>query len=59
MSESTGRNSNDLIMELVQLHIKQAHLEGTPVQAEQLEEIFLKYYELIDNPVKKLREIKN
>lgn len=59
MSESnTGRNSNDVIMELVNLHVKLSHNEGNPVSADELEDVYLKYFSLLTNRNEKLAEVK-
>lgn len=59
MSESnTGRNSNDVILELVNLHVKLSHNEGNPVSADELEDVYLKYYELHVNRKEKLTKMK-
>jgi hypothetical protein len=43
----TGRNKYDMIMELLALHVKQADYLGEPVKADEIKELFNKYYALV------------
>jgi hypothetical protein len=45
----TGRNRNDVIMELITLHVQQAAYHGNPVTPEEIQQLFEKYYSLVRN----------
>lgn len=47
METKTGRNNMDVIMELVDLHIKATERSRESVTAEDIEGIYLKYHKLI------------
>lgn len=49
MEKKTGRNSMDVVMELVDLHFKIKKGNGELVSEEDIEKVYLKYYELIRN----------
>ncbi|WP_265939763.1 hypothetical protein [Bacillus thuringiensis] len=49
MINNTQRNKYDVIMELLNQHLVLATNEGKPVNAEELEELFVKYYDLVTN----------
>ncbi|MEK3890237.1 hypothetical protein [Bacillus sp. FSL K6-3431] len=43
---STQRNQNDVVMELVKLHIDAVRNNRQPVTPEMIEELYVKYHEL-------------
>ncbi|MED2488264.1 hypothetical protein [Bacillus sp. ME78] len=47
MINNTQRNKYDVIMELLNTHLELARSEGTHVSAEELEELFRKYYHVV------------
>lgn len=47
MKNNTGRNSLDVIMELLDHHLRVARDSGDPITHDEIEEIYLKYYKLI------------
>ncbi|WP_162880701.1 hypothetical protein [Paraliobacillus sediminis] len=49
MENKTGRNANDVVMELLHLHIEKTIYVGDEITGEDIESFYLKYYELVNN----------
>lgn len=48
MESKVQRNKNDMVMELVNLHVELGKEAGW-VETKEIEELFLKYYHLVNN----------